>query len=314
MARNWKRATLVATFAFIANAASVFTGAVTSEDGSVSLTFSNGAQSEGLGDIVMSNTLFSSQRSVNVNNLHGVRTETKGSQFMADGSHVRWDASISGEAAITAAFADPAGPNNITFGFTGTPRFYGIWEYPWNKSITNNHYGANLTASTAEEQSRVVPTSDIGIYGTQPGINWCNARAPYFFTDNGYGVYVDTQTPFTFSNHGVEGGTQVVLETSEANITYTILYTQTDIKTLLGRFAKLSSYPLMPPDTAYGPIFWSDDFEQDFHDNSIRNSQDDINDVANHLEEYKIRATSFFADREYIQGHRCSIILVEKEC
>lgn len=326
MARNWKRVvfgdlrhwkTLVAAYVFIASAASAssapstpfassFLGAAIDKNGTLSLAFSGETQEASHGDTVMTSTLFSGQQTLKHSEFHGVGTgdavhvefQKEGRLVTADGSLVQWDADTPGQVTISANFSYSVEQNGVSFAFAGTPRFYGVWEYPWNKSITNNHYGANLSASTAEERSKSHPTSDIGIYGTQPGINWSNARAPFFFTDNGFGVYVDTQTPLTLGFQEGQGGTNVMLRTNEANLTYRIIYNQRSIKTLLGQFSKLSSYPLMATESAYGPIFWSDDFEQDFHDSTVRNSQDNINDAANRLDEFKIRATSFFADRE----------------
>ncbi len=62
------------------------------------------------------------------------------------------------------------------FAFPLNDSFYGVWEYPWSGSITNNNRSY----------------ADVGIYGDQTGVNWSNARAPFFFSKSGFGVYVDT--------------------------------------------------------------------------------------------------------------------------
>lgn len=220
-----------------------------------------------------------------------------GSVLLQDGGHTTWDVLTPGVVTVTIDRQQ-----NQQFVFPNGTLFYGVWEYPWGGAITNNHYGSNSSATSAAAKLGQ-PTLDIGIYGTQPGINWCNARAPFFFTDSGIGVYIDTEFPvaFTFTDRDDGSGeTSVTLATNASALSYHILYDQANPKSLLKSFAKLSSYPMMPTEAGYGPIFWSDNFEQGFNNSSIVNAQDNINDVANHLEEYKIRATAFFADREHL--------------
>ncbi|CAK7212858.1 hypothetical protein SCUCBS95973_001603 [Sporothrix curviconia] len=289
---------------------SSFLGASTSQDGVLSLLFSSSAHGQSRNGLVMSNTLSSHgskplRQASSSSRASRSRLQTKGSFEAQDHSQVQWNADIPGVVTVQANFSSQAEPGSkgISFAFEGTPHFYGVWEYPWNKAITNNHYGANVTASTAAGRSQSQPVSDIGIYGTQPGINWSNARAPFFFSDMGLGVYIDSDRPVSFAFAEGEGSTNATIGVNAAAITYQILYNQTSIKALLGTFAQLSSYPLLPTESGYGPIFWSDDFEQDFRDSSIKNAQDNINDVANHLDELKIRATSFFADRPYGSGN-----------
>ncbi|CAK7235661.1 hypothetical protein SEUCBS140593_009354 [Sporothrix eucalyptigena] len=293
---------------------SSFLGAAIDKDGIFSLLFSNSNYGQKDSGPFMSNSLFSTKAGREIDYLrhtdgifHAARNifQTEGSSVTSDGSQVQWDVENFGVVKVTVTFSATVQQDTygVSFAFAGSPHFYGVWEYPWDKAITNNHYGANLTANTAEERNKSLPTADIGIYGTQPGINWSNARAPFFFADNGLGVYVDSDTPVTYKFQEGQGSTNVTIGVSAGAITYRVLYDQTSIKALLGEFAQLSSYPLLPTESAYGPIFWSDDFEQDFHDSSIKNSQDNINDVANHLDEFRIRATSFFADRPYGSGN-----------
>ncbi len=54
-----------------------------------------------------------------------------------------------------------------------------------------------------------------------------------------------------------------------------------NLTALLMQFANLSSKISMPPETGYGPIFWSDDFEQDFHQGVV-NAQENYYDAVNH--------------------------------
>ncbi|KAI7204368.1 hypothetical protein KC352_g18537, partial [Hortaea werneckii] len=51
-------------------------------------------------------------------------------------------------------------------------RFYGVWEYPWDDKLDNAGIEFDLKG-----------------VGNSEGVNWANARAPFFFSNAGYGVY-----------------------------------------------------------------------------------------------------------------------------
>ena len=161
-----------------------------------------------------------------------------------------------------------------------TCNFYGVWEYPWNDQLTNNGVKFDLKGT-----------------GDSQGVNWANARAPFFFSSDGYGVYADTvdMGSYDFTKPGYA---EFIFNTS--NLDYYIILPKTpgDMKSILTAYAELSNTIYMPPDSSYGPTFWSDDWEQDFHD-GVHNSQQNYYDVVNHLYEYQIHATAMFADRPY---------------
>jgi alpha-D-xyloside xylohydrolase len=165
--------------------------------------------------------------------------------------------------------------------FTVAPsdHFFGVWEYPWSDQITNNGVEYQL----------------LGL-GTKTGVNWSNARAPFFITSSGYGVYADTDKMGSF-DFTVPGQAQFIFNTS--SLVYYIIKTQSkgNYKSIIQEYTAISSRIEMPPDSSYGPTFWSDDFEQDFH-GSVKNAQENYYDVVNHLYFNQIRATAFFADRE----------------
>lgn len=180
---------------------------------------------------------------------------------------------------------------NTTFPFVGarfsaltSDNFYGVWEYPWFTSLTNAGVEFDLKG-----------------LGDSDGINWDNARAPFFFADAGYGVYADTLAmgSFNFS----EPGTAQFIFNSSSLVYYVILpETPGDYKSILTAYAGLSNTIEMPPDSGYGPTFWSDDFEEDFHA-GVYNAQENYYDVINHLYYNQIHASSMFADRPYGTGN-----------
>jgi alpha-D-xyloside xylohydrolase len=161
--------------------------------------------------------------------------------------------------------------------------FYGVWEYPWSDQITNNGVEFQL----------------LGV-GDEDGVNWSNARAPFFITSAGYGVYADTNKMGSF-DFTIPGQAQFVFNTS--SLVYYIITPKSkgDYKSIVQAYTAISERIEMPPDSSYGPTFWSDDFEQDFH-GSVSNAQENYYDVVNHLYFNQIRATSFFADRKFGQS------------
>ncbi|KAK5223204.1 hypothetical protein LTR99_010293 [Exophiala xenobiotica] len=169
--------------------------------------------------------------------------------------------------------------------FTASPgdNFYGVWEYPWNDSLTNNGIEFDLKG-----------------VGNGLGINWDNARAPAFYSSAGFGVYADSLDMGSF--HFTAGQAQFIFNTS--SLTYYIILAASpgDYKSIIETYTGLSARITMPPDSGYGPTFWSDNFEQDFH-GTVSNAQENYYDVVNHLFYNQIRATSMFADRPYGTGN-----------
>lgn len=164
--------------------------------------------------------------------------------------------------------------------------FYGVWEYPFNYQITNKNVSFDLKG-----------------VGNNVGINWVNARAPFFLTSAGYGVYTDTLKMGSY-NFSIPGEAQFIFNSSSL-VYYIILPSSSkyDYKSIIEQYTSLSARSEMPPTSGLGPTFWSDDFMQDFH-GSVNNSQENIYDVFNHLYDNQIRATSTFLDRPYGTGNR----------
>ena len=180
---------------------------------------------------------------------------------------------------------------NTTSNFVGArfsaseeTNFYGVWEYPWFEQINNTGVEFDLKG-----------------VGNSEGVNWDNTRAPFFFTDVGYGVYADTLATGSF-NFTQAGQAQFIFNTS--SLVYYVIVPKTagDYKSILTAYAGISNTIAMPPDSGYGPTFWSDNFEQDFH-GSVSNAQENYYDVIDHLYYNQIHATSMFADRPYGTGN-----------
>ncbi|KAF4631457.1 hypothetical protein G7Y89_g6670 [Cudoniella acicularis] len=162
--------------------------------------------------------------------------------------------------------------------------FYGVWEYPFSYRLANTNVSFDLKGVANGE-----------------GINWSNARAPFFISTAGYGVYADTLHMGSF-DFATPGQAQFIFNTT--SLVYYIIQPDSpgDYKSIIQQYTALSSRIEMPPDSGYGPIFWSDDFEQDYH-GSVSNAQENYYDVVDHLYYNKIRATAMFADRPYGSGN-----------
>ncbi|KUJ17467.1 uncharacterized protein LY89DRAFT_733318 [Mollisia scopiformis] len=163
-------------------------------------------------------------------------------------------------------------------------KFFGVWEYPFNGQLDNSN----------------ASFEDIGV-GNEDGINWSNARAPFFITTAGYGVYTDT---LSIGSYDFSSPNMARFVFNSSSLVYYIILPKTegDFKSIIKEYTALSARIEMPPDSAYGPNFWSDDFEQDFHGNAT-NAQENYFDVIDHLAANQIRATSMFADRPYGTGN-----------
>ena len=162
--------------------------------------------------------------------------------------------------------------------------FYGVWEYPWSRQLDNANVSFELKG-----------------LGNSDGVNWDNARAPFFFTTAGYGVYTDTQEMGSY-NFTVPGQVEYIFNSS--SLVYYIILPDSpgNLKSILSQYTGLSAHIEMPADTGFGPTFWSDDFEEDFHA-GVHNAQENYYDVVNHLYYNQIHATSMFADRPYGTGN-----------
>ncbi|OAF99065.1 uncharacterized protein CC84DRAFT_1233442 [Paraphaeosphaeria sporulosa] len=171
------------------------------------------------------------------------------------------------------------------FSASESTRFYGVWEYPFNNRIDNANISFELKG-----------------VGNNVGVNWSNARAPFFLSSAGYGVYADTLKMGSY-DFTTPGGAQFIFNSS--SLVYYIILPKGDggLKSVIEQYTELSARSEIPPTSGLGPTFWSDDFTQDFHGN-VSNAQENIQDLVNHLYDNRIRATSIFADRPYGSGNR----------
>ena len=162
--------------------------------------------------------------------------------------------------------------------------FYGVWEYPWYEKIVNSNVSFDLKG-----------------VGNSDGVNWDNARAPFFMTTAGYGVYADTLDMGSFDF--TTPGTATFIFNTSSLVYYVVLpKSANDYKSIIEEYTGLSARITMPPDTGYGLSVYSDNFETDFHA-GVHNAQENYYDVVNHFYYNQIHASAMFADRPYGTGN-----------
>lgn len=180
------------------------------------------------------------------------------------------------------------------FSSASNARFFGVWEYPFNNQIDNRNVSFDLKG-----------------VGNNVGINWANARAPFFLSSDGYGVYTDT---LKMGSYDFTAANEARFVFNSSSLVYYIILPketqrsantseETGLKSVIEQYIALSARSEMPPTSGLGPTFWSDDFTLDFH-GDVSNAAENIQDVVNHLYYNRIRATSTFADRPYGTGNR----------
>lgn len=199
-----------------------------------------------------------------------------------NGGQITWSTILPNVVKVQVTSTEPY--TGAQFSVAHSDLFYGVWEYPWNDELTNTNVTFEL----------------LGV-GDEEGVNWSNARAPFFITTAGYGVYADTMAMGTF-DFTKPTTAQFVFNTS--SLTYYIILPQSqgDYKSIIETYTGPSARVEMPPDSGYGPTFWSDNFEQDFH-GYVSNAQQNYYDVIDHLYYNQVHATSMFADRPYGTGN-----------
>ncbi|KAJ2898655.1 Alpha-xylosidase [Zalerion maritima] len=113
----------------------------------------------------------------------------------------------------------------------GNLTFYGLWEYPFNGSIANEDIEFNI-------EGLIVTNRGWGVYADEPAIGTFR-----FFSES---------SPASFEFGTTDGVRHYIIQ-------------KPNHKALLSSYTELSNTISTPPDSGYGPIFWSDDMEWDFH-------------------------------------------------
>jgi alpha-D-xyloside xylohydrolase len=159
--------------------------------------------------------------------------------------------------------------------------YYGIWEYPFGGNIDNRG-------------------GDRDFIGFQhlPDVNFANARAPFYVTSRKYGIYVESTAQGHFS---IAQAGKTSLSFKEAQLKYDVIYGPS-YGDVLRRYNELAGPPIMPPDWAFGSIWWRDDHHEDLR--RVRDAQEKVIEDADKLRALHIPAGSMWLDRPYGTGER----------
>lgn len=156
--------------------------------------------------------------------------------------------------------------------------FYGVWEYPFNQTLSNN------------------VTYDVkGLYGLKnPGTDWASGRAPFFFTRSGFGFYVDTNRMGRFKFDPSENSVTFAFNATDLDY---YVFTSSKPAKLLEQFGSLSNTPELPATSGFGPIIWNNDWNVAWPE-GVTNAEQHFYHFVDQLYYNEIRATAMFADRE----------------
>jgi alpha-glucosidase (family GH31 glycosyl hydrolase) len=126
-------------------------------------------------------------------------------------------------------------------------------------------------------------------YRDSRGAFWANARAPFYVTSAGYGVYAETVAlgRYTIARQGRTG-----FRFQGPRLTYHIIYGPTYAE-VMERYNRLAGPPVLPPVWAFGTVWW----RNETHQAELRQ------DLAD-LERLRIPATVFWIDRPFTSGSR----------
>ncbi|KAL2851106.1 glycosyl hydrolases family 31-domain-containing protein [Aspergillus pseudoustus] len=168
--------------------------------------------------------------------------------------------------------------------FTGdAATFWGVWEQPYTEGITNNGFNETLRGP------------NIGIDGM------ATARAPFFISSDGYGIYADSIRDASFNFTDSSAG---FLFNSSA-VTYYIIVADGpgDFKSIYREYARLSNTINLFAVSGYGPTFWTDDSTYTANwPKGVTNALEYHENLADILHTNNIHAASMFIDRPWGTG------------
>jgi alpha-D-xyloside xylohydrolase len=156
---------------------------------------------------------------------------------------------------------------------------YGIWEMPFGGNIDNR--GADHDFMGIRHQADV---------------NYSSARAPFYATSKKYGVYVETTGKGKFA---VAVGGKTSFSFFHTQLKYDVIYGPS-YGEILDRYNAIAGPSVMPPDWAFGSIWWRDDHHDDLR--RATNAQEKVIEDADKLRELHIPAGSIWLDRPYGSG------------
>ena len=159
--------------------------------------------------------------------------------------------------------------------------YYGIWEHVDDAGI----------------DTRGVDQELLGLRHVQD-VNYPSARAPFYATNRGYGIYVQSDARGRYKI-AINGKTTASFD--DEKLQYSILYGPSFAQ-IFQRYNDLAGGSFMPPLWAFGSIWWRDDHHRDWEENGVKSSQQLVLKDAEMLTAHRIPASAIWLDRPYGTG------------
>ena len=175
---------------------------------------------------------------------------------------------------------DPATEMSEQFKDQGE-HYYGLWEYPFGGNIDNR--GAD---------------HDFVGLGDEQFVHHASARAPFYATSRGYGIYVES---LALGHYSVARAGRTSFSFKDSHLTYDIIYGPSYTE-VMNRYNAMAGPAIMPPLWAFGTIWWRDDEHDDLRD--AANAQDKVVQDADRLRALHIPAAAIWLDRPYGSGDK----------
>jgi alpha-glucosidase (family GH31 glycosyl hydrolase) len=157
--------------------------------------------------------------------------------------------------------------------------YYGIWEMPVAGNMDNRGASHDFLGIRHEAD-----------------INYSSARAPFYVTSGKYGIYVESRMQGRYSI-ALDGKTGFSFD--DTQLKYDIIYGPS-IPEVLNRYNALAGPAVMPPDWAFGTIWWRDDEHSDLRDAS--NAQEKVIQDADRLRALHLPSAAIWLDRPFGTG------------
>jgi alpha-glucosidase (family GH31 glycosyl hydrolase) len=177
---------------------------------------------------------------------------------------------------------EPAKLENVTETFLDQgEHYYGLWEHTDEATIDN----------------RGIDQEMLGLRHVKD-VNYPSARAPFFVTNRGWGLYVQSDARGR-CKIAVNGKT--TLSFDDEKLQYSILYGPSIAK-VMERYNGLAGGSFMPPLWAFDSIWWRDDHHKDWEENGVTGSQALVLKDAESLAAHHIPASAIWLDRPFGTG------------
>ncbi len=245
--------------------------------------------------ISQNQTLLSNSAVTGISGVSTTATGLTGTLNLAGGgtAQVQFEFSRPGVLSVS---LNGAGASSIRERFVDNDeRYYGVWEHGYeNRNLDNDGLGFNISG-VREPDGWNFSGDDDDI----DKVYAASARAPFYMTNAGVGVYAETTArgSFEFDQSNTTG-----FKFQDSSLTYHVM--AGDYKQILNSYNAISGPSFRPPDWSYGSIWWRDDHRVTPSYTGANNAQELVLRDAEILQDLQIPSTVMWIDRPYTTGDR----------